>query len=120
MVKFRFGLELRGAVSLDRWFSKSLPEMAHGKEDQPQRTQRAQRVVVSLCVLCALCGFPNPFRKIIKNPLNQAGDDPARSREKFEQAFMEAFGRTGNGSAKPKGRLQQMLQRIMLWRRRIG
>jgi hypothetical protein len=97
LVKFGFGLKRRGSASLDHWFSKSLPMVG--------LWQRR---------------FQNPFRKIIKNPLNQAGDDPAKSRERFKQAFMEAFGRTENGSAKPKGRLQQMFQRIMLWRSRIG
>lgn len=97
MVKFGFRLKQRGVASLDQWFSKSLPMVGLW-----------QRI------------FQKPFQKIIKNPLNQTGDDPAKSREKFEQAFMEAFGRTGEGSAKPKGRLQQMFQRIMLWRSRIG
>jgi hypothetical protein len=52
---------------------------------------------------------------MIKNPLNQTGADPAKSHEKFEHAFMEAFGRTRDSSAKPPGRLQQMFKRILLW-----
>jgi len=40
--------------------------------------------------------------------------------EKFEQAFIEAFGQTGNGSVKPSDRLKQMFQRMLLWRSRIG
>jgi hypothetical protein len=80
----------------------------------------------SCCFLCVLGvlgvlgGFPDPFRKILKNPLDQTGDDTAKSSEKFKQAFMEAFGQTENGSAKPPGRLQQMFQQILLWRSRIG
>jgi hypothetical protein len=95
--KSGFGLKWRGVASLDQWFSESLPD-----DGLWQRR------------------FQNLFREMLKNPLNQAGDDPAKSREKFKQAFMEAFGRTENGSEKPPGRVQQMLQRIMLWRSRIG
>jgi len=117
LVKFGFRLKRRGAVSLDHWFSESLPMV--GLWQRRFTTEDAEGAE-SCCFLCVLCGFQNPFQKILKNPLNQAGDDPAKSREKFEKAFMEAFGRTGNGSAKPPGRVQQMLQRIMLWRSRIG
>ena len=121
MVKFGFGLGRRGVAFLDRWFSESLPMVGLW---QRRLTTDAAEGGASYCSLCGICalrgGFPDPFRKILKNHLNQARDDPAKSREKFEQAFMEAFGRTGNGSAKPPGRLKQMFQRIMLWRSRIG
>ena len=117
MVKLGFGPERRGGASLNRWFSESL--LMVGLWQRKFATEDAEGAE-SCCFLCVLCGFQNPFRKILQNPPNQTGDDPAKSREKFEQAFMEAFGRTGNGSAKPPGRVQQMLQRIMLWRRRIG
>ena len=120
MVKFGSRLKRRGAESLDHWFSESLPMVGLWQRRFTTEDAEGTESCCFLCVLCALCGFPNPFRKIIKNPLNQAGDDPVKSSEKFEQAFMEAFGRTGDGSAKPKGRLKQMLQRIMLWRSRIG
>jgi hypothetical protein len=120
LVKFGFGLKRRGAASLDQWFSESLPGGGLWQRRLTTNAAEGTESCCFLCALCVLCGFPNPFRKIIKNPLNQAGNDPAKSSEKFEQAFMEAFGRTGDGSAKPKGRLQQMLQRIMLWRSRIG
>ena len=120
MVKFGFRLKRRGVASLDQWFSKSLPMVGLWQRRFTPADAKDTGSCCFLCALCALCSFPNPFRKIIKNPLNQAGDDPAKSREKFEQAFMEAFGRTGEGSAKPPGRVQQMLQRILLWRSRIG
>ncbi|MEA1865945.1 MAG: hypothetical protein U9N46_12315 [Euryarchaeota archaeon] len=125
MVKFGFRLKRRGEVSRDHWFSESLPmvglwQRRFTTEDAVCEAAPEAGHTESCCFLCVFCGFQNPFRKIIKNPLNQAGDDPAKSREKFKQAFMEAFGRTGNGSAKPPGRVQQMLQRIMLWRSRIG
>ena len=120
MVKFGFGLKRRGVASLDQWFSESLPMVGLWQIRSATEDAQGTESCCFLCILCALCGFPNPFWKILKNPLNQAGDGPVKSREKFERAFMEAFGRTGNGSAKPKGRLQQMLQRIMLWRSRIG
>ena len=120
MAKFGFRLKRRWAASIDHWFSKSLPMVGLWQRRFTTEDAEYAESCCFLCILCALCGFPDPFRKILKNILNQAEDDPAKSREKFEQAFMEAFGRTGNGSAKPPGRLQQMLQRIMLWRSRIG
>jgi hypothetical protein len=57
---------------------------------------------------------------MIKNLLDQTGDDHTKPREKFEHAFMEAFGRTVDSSAKPPGRLQQMFKRILRWVGQIG
>ena len=120
MAKFGFRLKRGGTVSLDRWFSESLPMVGLRQRRFATEDAKHAESCCFLCVLCVLGGFPDPFRKIIKNHLNQAGDDPAKSSERFKQAFVEAFGQTGNGSAKPPGRLQQMFQQILLWRSRIG
>ena len=120
MAKSGFRLKREMAVSLDQWFSESLPMVGLWQRRLTTEDAKSTESCCFLCVLCALCGFPDSFRKIIKNPPDQAGDDPAKSSEKFEQAFMEAFGQTENGSAKPPGRLQQMFQQILLWRSRIG
>ena len=39
---------------------------------------------------------------------------------KFEQAFIKAFGRTMDSSAKPPSILKQIFRRILRWRHRIG
>jgi len=57
---------------------------------------------------------------MIKNLLNQTGDNHTKSIEKFEQAFIEAFGRTADGSAKPPRKLQRMFKRILRWVSQIG
>ena len=98
LVKLGFSLKRRGGASLNHWFSKSLLMVGLWQRKFATEDAEGAESCCFLCVLCALCGFQNPFRKILQNPPNQAGDDPAKSREKFEQAFMEAFGRTGNGS----------------------
>jgi len=121
LAKFGFRLKREGAVSLDQWFSESLPMV--GLWQRRLATEDAEGTgscCLSLCSSLSPVVLRTRFRKIIKNLPNQAGDDPATSSEKFEQAFVEAFGRTENGSAKPPGILQQMFQQILRWRSRIG
>ena len=121
LVKFWFMLKRRGVVSLDSWgFNPFRMDRLWQRRVTTDGVEGAESCFLSLFPLYPR-GFPKPrFWNMVKNLLDHTGDDHTKSREKFEQAFMDVFGRIEDGSAKPPGRLQQMFKRILLWVDQIG